>query len=182
MRRKKGLLKKRRALPEDMALQITAMADIFTVILVFLLKSVSTGISNVTPAAELKLPEVAKTEDEMVETLKVEILADGILIDDKPVTRMVDFKFDGNDIESNGTPRSLNVALIKERENEKSRKPSSEEEAAAEKPGAEQKKPHLPRLMILADQRTPYSTLKTVLASATITGFADFKLVVVEDK
>lgn len=35
------------------------------------------------------------------------------------------------------------------------------------------------KILVIADQRVPYITLKSVLATAAVTGFTDFKLVVV---
>lgn len=163
---------------EDMVLQITSMADIFTIILVFLLKSFSTGISGITP--NVILPE-AKSQDEVTDTVKVEIAEHSILVDGKSVTTLDHFKFEKKDIESNGTPRSLNAALISEmsKEKQKSREPASVPSSGEPAPA---KAPQAPHLMLLADQNTPYDTLKTVLAVASNSGYADFKLLVVEDK
>lgn len=162
---------------EEMSLQITSMADIFTIILVFLLKSFSTGVSNITPGGIL-LP-VAFSADEVVDMLKIEIAPDHILVDDKVTTTLSAFKFVANDLESNGTPRSLNAALIVRQEQEKL---SRENQRGRQREVAETDEPQLPRLMILADQKTPYSTLKAVMTSASRSGFGDFKLVVVEDQ
>lgn len=158
-RRKKRFGKKGGAASQEMTLNITSMADIFTILLVFLLKSFSTGVSSLTPATEIVLPEVAKA-DSLQETLKVEISRDAILMDDKKVTSLEAFNIPVFDQENDGTPRSLNTALIAQRRKNTLQK--------------------YPRLMILADQEAPYATVKRVLASASQTGFAEFKLVVVE--
>jgi hypothetical protein len=55
-----------------MALQITSMADIFTILLVFLLKSYSTGALDIAPSKGMKLPEVQLATGS-VEALKVEV-------------------------------------------------------------------------------------------------------------
>ena len=65
---------KKARISSEMALQITSMADIFTILLVFLLKSFSTGVTNITPSGNMVLPEAHKV-DALVETLKVEISA-----------------------------------------------------------------------------------------------------------
>ena len=154
--------RRRRQQKDEMTLQITSMADIFTILLVFLLKSFSTGISNITPGNELSLP-VAQAKDQVAETLKIEISQNEILVDDHPATHLTNFRFARSDMESNGTSRSLNTTLL----NQKSRRAP----ASADKP-----------LMILADERTPYATLRSVMASAQNSGFDQFKLVVVEDQ
>lgn len=170
MRKKKnGRFLRRAPQKEDMALQITSMADIFTIILVFLLKSFSTGLSNVTPSGEVMLPE-AKSTDEAADVLKVEISPTAILLDEKVVTALHSFHFDNNDLESDGTPRSLNAALIRE----KDRAPAAANAERSETDGG--------RLMVLADQNAPYGVVKTVMDSAANHGFADFKLVVVEER
>ncbi|MGZ3688894.1 MAG: ExbD/TolR family protein [Bdellovibrionota bacterium] len=153
--------KKRAKSSEDMVLQITSMADIFTILLVFLLKSFATGVTSITPTSNLNLP-VGTSADPVTENLKVEISENAVTMDDRPITQLTKFRLDPTDIESDGTPRSLNAALIKERGKDTLQKN--------------------PRLLILADQAMPYSTLKAVLASASNSGFADFKLLVVEDQ
>jgi len=161
---------KRRALKDEMVLQITSMADILTILLVFLLKSFSTGVSNITPAAELMLPE-AHSQDEVSEGLKVEVSPGSILVDGKPITTLTGFNFEELDLESNGTSRSLNAALIQERERvrDENRAPGTPE-------------PPAPKVLVMADQSTPYRTLKSVMNSAANAGFGDFKLIVVEDR
>ena len=159
-RRRNRFASKNRA-PTDMSLQITSMADIFTILLVFLLKSFSTGATNLAPSADMVLPEV-KESVPLIETLKLEVAKNTIIVDEKPVTRLRGFDFEPADLERDGTPRSLNAALAKERQKNTLQK--------------------YPRLMILADQDVPYSTVRRVLASASNSGFEDFKLVVVEDK
>jgi biopolymer transport protein ExbD len=158
MRRKKRFGKKGEA-SQEMVLNITSMADIFTILLVFLLKSFSTSVSSITPAAEIQLPEVAKA-GELQESLKLEISRDAILMDDKKITQLEGFAVPIFDQENDGTPRSLNAALIAQRRKNTLQK--------------------FPRLMIMADQEAPYSTVKRVLASAAQSGYAEFKLVVVE--
>jgi biopolymer transport protein ExbD len=156
-----------------MVLQITSMADVFTIILVFILKSSSMGVSSVSFSNDTKLPSVTKSE-ELVEKLKVEISPEAVLLDGQPVAKLAQLRFDAGDLESDGTSRSLNTALIsKKKQQEKDREPASEK-------GEKDEKDRM--LMLLADQRTPYATLRTVLDSAANQGFARFKLVVVEDR
>jgi biopolymer transport protein ExbD len=162
--------RKREPIKDEMALQITSMADIMVILLVFLLKSFSTGVSNITPAADLMLPE-AHSQDEVSEGLKVEISPGSILVEGKPITTLAGFNFEELDIESNGTPRSLNAALIEERE-----KARDENRA----PGTPEAPP--PKVLVMADQKTPYRTVKAVMNSAANAGFGDFKLIVVEDR
>jgi biopolymer transport protein ExbD len=153
--------KGKKLLKSDMALQITSMADIFTILLVFLLKSFSTGITSITPSSSMTLPE-AKKSNPIIDTLKLEISSYSIVIDDKPVMPLQNFQFELGELESNGTPQKLNRML-----------------AEYVKKDTLQK---APKMLLLADQKTPFSTLKRVLVSATSNGFVDYKLVVVEDQ
>jgi biopolymer transport protein ExbD len=162
--------RKRHPLKDEMNLQITSMADILVILLVFLLKSFSTGISNITPAADLMLPE-AESRDEVDEGLKVEISAGSILVDGKPAAQLTGFYFDEMDTESNGTSRALNSTLIHERDRIREE---------TQKPGAPE--PPAPKVLVMADQKTPYRTVKAVMNSAANAGFGDFKLIVVEDR
>jgi biopolymer transport protein ExbD len=146
----------------DRALQITSMADIFTIILVFLLKSASTGVSTITPGSSVSLPG-ANFSDELSESLKLEISPESILLDDKPVATLENYRLDKADLERDGTVRPLNLALI----NQRQKKTNSPDEHS--------------HLMLLADRRAPYAIVKTVMDSAANQGFSDLKLVVVED-
>jgi biopolymer transport protein ExbD len=171
----------RKARPkEEMTLQITSMADVFTIILVFLLKSFSTGISAITPN-NVTLPEV-KTASEAVESLKIEVSKNAILMDGKLITKLTDFHFDQTDLEKDLTPRSLNTALVQEMQKHKTPNvKAGDREPSSVTPGGSF--PATPEtLLVLSDQEAPYSVLKIVLASATNAGFSDFRLVVVEDK
>ena len=166
---------KRSAMKQDMELQITSMADIFTILLVFLLKSFSTSVTSISPSNEITLPS-AKGGDEMVDVLKIEITPTVITLDDKPVTQLQSFRFEQSDIEVNRTSRSLNQSLIKEKKRrEQARAISS---VADPSDGSTDTR----KLMVLADEKTPYAILKSVLTSAANVGFIDFKLVVIEDQ
>jgi biopolymer transport protein ExbD len=168
---------------EDMSLQITAMADIFTVLLVFLLKTFSTGLSTLTPNRSILLPE-AQAKDVVVDALKLEVSADAVILDDQRITTLNTYRFEGADLESDGTPRSLNTALIRER----AKKPLKTKLRGKAQPVVAETAPEDPnaalatKILVLADKKTPYATLKTVLDTAANHGFADFKLVVVEVK
>jgi biopolymer transport protein ExbD len=160
-----------------MVLQITSMADVFTILLVFLLKNLAAGESSLNLTPEMTLPE-AIASDQLTEALKIEITPKGVSLADHVVSELNDFQIDRRDMESNGTLRSLNNAFISQAKN---RKPSSNAAKAdanqnAEPPANDR------RLLVLADKRTPYTTLKSVMDTAAGNGFAEFKLVVVEER
>ena len=155
-----GKKKKKKPTNGDMALQITSMADIFTIILVFLLKTVSNGIASVNPSIGTVLP-VSKGNDITKETLSLEVTMNGVMIDQKGVVTLKNFDFPVNEIQPNGASDAVLNALASQRKKLNIPNQSTE-------------------LLVLADERTPYSTLKTVMASAANAGFVDLQLVVVQ--
>jgi biopolymer transport protein ExbD len=164
MKKKKGFLK-RGGGSEEMSLQITSMADIFMILLVFLLKGYSTGAVSITPTPGLILPQ-AQASEAAVEALKVEIAQDAVLIEGKPAAKLANFEIQASDRQSNGTLKSLTTQFEKERKRQ----------LLIAKNNSDVKVD--PKVMIIADQRAPYSTLKAVLASAAVHGYTDFKLAV----
>lgn len=168
MKKRLGFLKKKRAAPsEEMALQITSMADVFTIILVFLLKSYSTGAISLTPSKGLSLPE-AHASEASVEALKLEVSATAVQVEGQPAANLKDYKFDASDLQGNGSSKALSVALEKERQRQLLiAKNNSDVKVDA-------------RVIVVADQHTPYATIKSVLASAALNGYTDFKLAVIQ--
>jgi biopolymer transport protein ExbD len=146
---------------QELALQITSMADIFTILLVFLLKSFSTGATTLAPNENMTLPEALKSAP-IIDTVKLEISRGTIILDDKRIATLSQFQFDPADLEANGLPKSLGEAFTRQRGRDTLEK--------------------YPKILVLADQGTPYGTLRRVLASAASSGFEDFKLVVVQNQ
>ena len=167
-KRRRRFLRRKKGRSEEVVLQITSMADIMTILLVFLLKSFSSGAADITPGADVLLPQ-AVAGDSVPDALKLQVSPTAVLLDEKAVTRLTGFAFQQGDVENDGTPRSLNTALVELRQREKGREPSSARTRG------------LP-LLVLADERTPYATLKSIMQAAANQGFGDFKLVVVEDR
>ena len=161
----KKTFKKRPHLNQEMALQITSMADIFTIILVFLLKGYSTGAIQLTPTQGLFLPE-AQAGQATVEALKVEISEKGVQVEGKYVASLQNFSFAPSELEKNGSSKGLGAMLAQERKRQ----------ILISKSNSDVKLD--PRIIVIADQRAPYSTIKTVLASAAVHGYTDFKLAV----
>ncbi len=159
---------KKKPMKDQMDLQITSMADIFTILLVFLLKSFSTGMVTITPSAGVHLPQ-AKAGDPPVESIKLEVSENAVQLEGKAITKLNQFQFERRDIQSNGTSRTIEDALSRERKRQ----------LIIAKSNTDVKLD--PKIMILADQRAPYSAIKTVLASAAVQGYTDFKLVIVRE-
>jgi len=166
MSRRKSFIK-RSGGSEEMTLQITSMADIFTIILVFLLKGYATGAVSITPSQGMLLPE-AQASSSSVEAMKVEISEKGVQIEGQPASALTQFAFAGAEINSNGTSKVLSAAFEKERKRQLMIAQSNTDVKID------------PKIIVIADQRAPYSTIKTVLASAAIHGYTDFKLAVIQ--
>jgi biopolymer transport protein ExbD len=141
----------------DISLNITAMADIFVVLLVFLLKSYASGAMAVNTTAELDLPS-AKNQSELVEATKIEISADHLVVEGESVVALSGFKFPVDDLLPVGISKKLFETL------------KATKEKSADPTNA--------KVIILADKGVPYSSLKVILTSAAGSGLTDFKLAV----
>jgi biopolymer transport protein ExbD len=159
--------KKRGAISGEMELQITSMADIFTILLVFLLKSYASSAVEISPSAGLKLPTGSGSET-MVEALKVEISDTGVTIEGEPAAPLEHSRFPASVVEQNGTTKSLNEGFQKLRQRQLAIAQKNSQVKVDSK------------IVIVADQKIPYQTIKTVLASAAVNGYTDFKLAVVK--
>lgn len=154
---KSSKFKSKRSGSGDISLNITAMADIFVVLLVFLLKSYASGAMAVSTTAELNLP-IAKNQSEVVEATKIEISSSHLVVEGKSIVDLVGFKFPSDDLLPVGISKKLFETL-------KEHKEKSGETGNA-------------KVIILADKDVPYSSLKVILTSAAGSGLTDFKLAV----
>ena len=157
MKKKSKLKFGRKQASADVSLNITAMADIFMVLLVFLLKSYASGAMTIMPTAgSLDLPS-ASTKSEHVEALKIEISQSDLVVEGKQIMPLADFQFPQNDINKSGFSNKLfeSIQQIKKTE-------------------------ALPtaNVIIMADRKVPYSALKIIMASAAGAGLTNFKLAV----
>jgi biopolymer transport protein ExbD len=157
----KSMFPKKKKANEDLALQITSMADIFMILLVFLLKSYSTSIANISPSQDTRLPVLGEVKGEIKDTLKVEISKESIMVDQKLIVPLSDFKVGAGVVSEDSSIKPLYDAMFAERK--------------------KRKDPNLDStLLVLADEKTPYETLQAVMGSASRAGFVDLQLVVVE--
>ena len=156
-----------------MALNITSMADIFTIILVFLLKTFSAEGSSLTPGLALQLPTVHHGL-QVSEGLKVEISDIAVQVDGKTAAELRAFEFNPSEINTALLHAGIDQAIAKVRAKHPIAAPV---EAPAPKAGSTDD-----TLTIMADYKTPYNTLKTVLASAANHGYLNYRLVVVKEE
>jgi biopolymer transport protein ExbD len=164
---KKNPFRRRRPEGEEMSLQITSMADIFIILLVFLLKTYASSAMTVAPSAGMSLPQ-AFGQEGAIDALKVEISEKAVNIEGQPISLLSDYRFDPTDVQANGVSQSLSKALDRERQ----------KQVLISKANSDVKLD--PRIIVIADRHVPYSTVKSVLASAALNGYTDFKLAVVK--
>ena len=77
--------------PLDLQLRLNSMMDMFTILLVFLLKSFSAEGQLATVTQDLRLPESTSTRMPKVSPI-VSVTKEWIILDDKPLVKLVDLK------------------------------------------------------------------------------------------
>lgn len=150
----------------EMSLNITAMADIFTVLLVFLLMGYGSGAMDIQPSAGLQLPSAGAAAGDSA-ALKLEISRTAVQVETKPVATLQDGRFASGEVQPDGTARAVSEAIKLER---------------ARQIALAQANPDVKldaRVIVIADEKTPYATIKSVLATVAVQGYTDFKLAVV---
>ncbi len=140
-------------------LQLTSMMDMFTIILVFLLKTYSTQGQLINPSEDLTLPS-SISENQAEQGLDVTVSADWILVNGKPVTRTE------NAVQAEGflIPELQDALLRYADEGEK-----METTYGAKFSG---------RVTIQGDKNLPYSSLIKVLATCGQSKYPNMRLVI----
>ncbi len=145
-------------------LQLTAMVDMFTIIIVFLLKSYSTSAVNITPNEDLKLPQSTSVKDP-VEGLKLIVSLDGIFIDDKKVVDLEEGNFKASSLDPNDT--EFVTELFKELDKHAEKSKKIEEINTEFKFKGE--------VVMQADSRLDYGVLKKVMYTSSMAGYSAMK-------
>lgn len=158
----KGIMRKKRRLGEDMSLQITSMADIFMILLVFLLKNYAVSITDYSPTEQTRLP-VGEGKASLKDVVKLEISPEAIMVDQKVVVKLGTPQSGSSDANNFAPYEALSKELTA------SRKLLPKESTDA-------------NLLVLADEKVPYSTLRRVLGSAAVAGFVDLQLAVIQSE
>lgn len=142
------------------ALNITSMTDMFTIMLVFLLQTYSTANVEIIPEKGLELPASTSALNP-VEGVKLSLSMDALKIGDRQIASVTDRHIAGKEVDANDPQFIPSLyteldALIKQ-----SDKPEIKEG----------------RILLQADTRLPYETLKKVMYTASMAGFAQMKLI-----
>lgn len=143
-------------------LQITSMIDMFTIILVFLLKSYSSSSVDISPSKDMRLPSSTSLQSP-IEALKMMVTEKAIFVDDVEVT-----KVDGDLLKSkDNVIMPLFNALSDQAKKSKS---ISSQNSNVQFDG---------KLIMQADQALNYRILKRVMYTSALAGYTDFKFAVI---
>ena len=146
-------------------LQLTSMVDMFTIMIVFLLKSFSTSAVNITPHAGLKLP-FSTSNAQAVEAIRVIVAKDGIYVEDKKIVDVINGEVDLASVEA--TDSSFIKPLYDELDKQAERsKVISEKNEEFKFEG---------KVVMQADSKLPYETLRKVMYTSSLAGYGDLKL------
>ncbi|MBZ0271418.1 biopolymer transporter ExbD [bacterium] len=161
-KRIEGHLKK----PEQ--LRLTSMIDMFTILLVFLLKSYSAVEFNVQISKDLHLP-TSISQKLPVETVILTVAQNSVLVDGEVVAN-VDQEFEIVGAERDAIELPTLTAVLKNKYSRFSRQAKGRgEEFRGD-------------ITIQADQDIPYKLVKRVIKSAGDAGFANFKLMAFKEE
>lgn len=157
--------KERDAEGEIKELNITAMMDMMTIILVFLLKSYASSSVSMTQSEDIRIP-VSSTRVVPKDTVSVTITPKSILVGDKKRVDLVNAALQPKDL-SGRTVVPLHEALKKEVEKLKY--------IAERNPSA----PFTGELSVIGDKRIPYDLLLSVLYTAGQNELGNYRFIVV---
>jgi biopolymer transport protein ExbD len=163
--------KAREAAGEIKELNITAMMDMMTIILVFLLKSWSASSIGVNLGDDLRVP-VSTARVAPQESVNVTVSLSEVAVNDRAIVPIRDGRVpaelkDGGRADAYLVP-AVHAALAREVEKQKY--------IARYNPGA----PFSGRVNVIADRRVPYRTLVEVLYSAGQAELGEYKLMVMK--
>lgn len=163
--------KKKRLEEHEYPLNITAMMDMMTIILVYLLKSYSSDPTNVTPQNDLTMP-FSTARMKMEAAVPLAISKNSILVNDKEVCRIKDGKVDPDCKEGKSEEQYLIQTLYSALDAERQK----QEEIAAYNPNQQFKG----LILVMGDKDTPFRIISEVLYTAGQAQFGQFKLVVLK--
>ncbi len=143
-------------------LQITSMIDMFTIILVFLLKSYASSSVDITPSQTMRLPSSTSLQAP-AEALKLMVSKDAIFVDDKEVMRV------------DGTVAQDKSKLIKPLYDALTIQATKSKNIGTKNESAQ----FDGKVIMQADQTLNYQYLQKVMYTAALAGYTDFKFAVI---
>ncbi len=158
--------KERDAAGEIHELNITAMMDMMTIILVFLLKSYAASAISLTQSEEVK-PPISSTRAVPKDTVAVTITPRDILVGDRVVVQLVNGQVPA---------AMLDGRLVKPLDQAFRREVDKLKLIASRNPSA----PFSHELSVIGDRRIPYDLLLTVLYTAGQAELENYRFVVLQ--
>ena len=153
-----GALKKRLGAKKKMALQLTSLLDMFTIILVFLMVSFQADDKDFVLHAGISLPE-STAQNPFKTAVNMAITPKAVFIEGKEIYPLIGGKVKEDDVDS-GKIEAVTQAVKKAWTTHKLEK--SDEEI----------------VVIQADKQIPYRTIHLVMRSAAHSGFYRFRLAI----
>jgi biopolymer transport protein ExbD len=159
---------------EPVEINIVAMMDIFTILLVYLLKSYAADPVQITPSPETQLP-LSNTQLSPQEAVQVAITQRVVLVNDKRVATVRDgrivaeHKKDGNPAQMMVPP--LFDALVSEGDRQKMFASYNRSKSELQFKGL---------LTVIADKRVPFRLLTEVLYTAGQAEYGQYKFAVIK--
>ncbi len=149
-------------------LQLTAMVDMMTIILIFLLNTYSTSSVQLTPADRLNLP-ASFSSSPPVEALKMVVAKHGIYVDDIKIVDLNEGVLNSKDVDAKDAQfiRALFEALDKQAQKTKEIATKNEDMKFDGK------------IIVQVDRAVNYKVLKKALYTAAIAGYNDAKFAAV---
>ncbi|MBN8232974.1 biopolymer transporter ExbD [Corallococcus macrosporus] len=171
MRYRRALTRKKRkereAASEVKELNITAMMDMMTIILVFLLKSFASSSAAITASEDVR-PPVSSTRATPKDTVAITITPKNILVGDKEVVRLENGQIPKAQLQGERLVLGLDAQLKKEVQKLKF--------IAERNPAA----PFTHELSVIADKMVPYDLLLTVLYTAGVNELQNYRFIVLQ--
>ena len=169
-------IKKRALEPENNFLNITAMMDMMTIILVFLLKSMSQSTASIPQSTDLTIPNSVLTTEASQEGLTVLISKSNIVVDegaDCPLPADASHGVEGRYKKSG--PNDLEIVPLENAAHSWRERDRQMRIAAGKDPSSSE-------AIIIADKGTPYRLICEVLFTLGATEFAKFHLMVMQGR
>jgi biopolymer transport protein ExbD len=170
MRFRKALARKKRkereAAGEIKELNITAMMDMMTILLVFLLKSFASSSAAITASEDVR-PPISSTRSSPKDTVAITLSPKGIMVGDKEVVRLANGVIPPEQLQGR-LVMPLDAALKKEVEKLKY--------IANRNPAA----PFSKELSVIGDKKVSYDLLLTVLYTAGQNELENYRFVVLQ--
>jgi biopolymer transport protein ExbD len=171
MKQKRRLFGKKKHTQEggQVALQITSMADIFTILLVFLLKGLATDTIQISPSNGTKLPVGLHSSVLPEPALQLEIAKDGIMVEKEFVAKLDNYRMPASDAGQDGMITGLTDRLTKERDRQKIIAQANDSVKIDT------------RVIVVSDEKVPFATMKPILRTLSANGYSDIKFAVVKE-